>query len=244
MKKNYSKLELKMVKYKDLITIPVIENNDPFIIVSQSDIPNKYMPGMTDMQKVLGEKIIVRKSVYDKLLSAQTDLQKQYPSLSLFLTYGFRSLEIQTARFTQQLKDVSKQFFSDPLALYEEVHRSIAVPTVAGHPTGGAIDITIVDIKSNTFLNFGTKQYDYTTKDYYVFSPYISNKAKKNRMLLRRVMLEVGFAPFDGEWWHFSYGDREWAYYYNKNSAIYQQRNLGSSGVRLPLGSLNLASIF
>jgi D-alanyl-D-alanine dipeptidase len=36
-------------------------------------------------------------------------------------------------------------------------------------------------------------------------------------------MLGVGFAPFDGEWWHFSYGDKEWAAYYNKPNAVYEQ---------------------
>jgi D-alanyl-D-alanine dipeptidase len=47
-------------------------------------------------------------------------------------------------------------------------------------------------------------------------------------MLLRSVMLQAGFAPFDGEWWHFSYGDREWAYYYKKKYALYSQVSLSS----------------
>ncbi len=39
--------------------------------------------------------------------------------------------------------------------------------------------------------------------------------------MLRNVMVSVGFAPFDGEWWHFCYGDKEWAVYYNKPAACY-----------------------
>jgi D-alanyl-D-alanine dipeptidase len=124
------------------------------------------------------------------------------------------------------------QFYNDPIALYEEVHRSIAVPTVAGHPTGGAIDISIIDTKSKQFLDFGTKQYDYKTKDFYVFSKNILKKAKEKRKLLRFVMIAVGFAPFDGEWWHFSYGDREWAFYYKKQNAIYeQQKSVSKEGL-------------
>ena len=38
-------------------------------------------------------------------------------------------------------------------------------------------------------------------------------------------MLEQEFAPYDGEWWHFSYGDREWAFYYKKEKALYKQVN-------------------
>ena len=72
-------------------------------------------------------------------------------------------------------------------------------------------------------INFGSKQYDYSTKKCYFFAQSISQNAKENRLLLRNIMIEAGFAPFDGEWWHFSYGDREWAYYYKKMKAIYNQ---------------------
>jgi len=36
-------------------------------------------------------------------------------------------------------------------------------------------------------------------------------------------MVEAGFAPFTGEWWHFSYGDREWAAIWGRDAAIYEQ---------------------
>ena len=38
-------------------------------------------------------------------------------------------------------------------------------------------------------------------------------------------MLEEGFAPYDGEWWHFSFGDKEWAFYYKKDKALFNQIN-------------------
>ena len=34
-------------------------------------------------------------------------------------------------------------------------------------------------------------------------------------------MVAEGFAPFDGEWWHFSYGDREWAAFYGLSQTLY-----------------------
>jgi D-alanyl-D-alanine dipeptidase len=34
-------------------------------------------------------------------------------------------------------------------------------------------------------------------------------------------MVAAGFAPFYGEWWHFSYGDREWAAVYGEPAALY-----------------------
>jgi D-alanyl-D-alanine dipeptidase len=117
-------------------------------------------------------------------------------------------------------------YFKEPESLYEEVHRYIAVPSVAGHPTGGAIDVLLVDLNKKLFLDFGSKIYDFSEKKCYIFNPRITSTGKKNRLLLREIMLRNKFAPFDGEWWHFSYGDKEWAFYYKKNNAIYNQVEL------------------
>ena len=220
------KLESKMVTYSQLKSVSVRESGEAFIAIDMSLIPYGYKNGMTDMKKVLGNNIVVRATVYTKLLRAQEILQKRNPSYSLFVTYGYRSLEIQTSRFLKRLRQVSSTFFSDPISLYEEVHRSIAVPTVAGHPTGGAVDIVLTNPSTGAVLDFGSPQYDYSTKKYYVFDQTISRVAVQNRALLRNCMVDAGFAPFDGEWWHFSYGDREWAYYYKQKFAIYDQKSV------------------
>jgi len=41
------------------------------------------------------------------------------------------------------------------------------------------------------------------------------------RLLLHDLMIEAGFAPYYGEWWHFSYGDAEWAAFYEKSKTLY-----------------------
>lgn len=215
-------LENKMVKFQDLLSIKVKANNEPLMIIDPKIIPCGYLKNMSDMKKLFKNKIIVRKRVYKKLIKAQKDLKKINPSFSLYITYGYRSPAIQTRLFLKQLTRIScLKFFPNPFELYEEVHRFIAVPTVAGHPTGGAVDVLIDNADRKRFLDFGSKIYDFSTKKCYAFFPNISKQAKNNRLLLRKIMLENGFASFDGEWWHFSYGDREWACYYKKKNAIY-----------------------
>lgn len=218
MEKN-RRLEAQMVKYRDLLTIEARECDEP--LVPLDNIPNEYLSIMSDMKKLFGNKIIVRKSVYDRLIKAQFILKDNNKNYSLFVTYGYRTPEIQTKRFLKRLKTISTQFYPSALDLYEAIHRSVAVPTVAGHPTGGAVDIYIIDTSTNLSLDFGSEIYDYSTKKYYVFSQDISNKQKMNRDLLRSLMMKVGFAPYDGEWWHYSYGDKEWAFYYKKKSSLY-----------------------
>jgi zinc D-Ala-D-Ala dipeptidase len=223
MKTNYFNLEKKIPRYQDLISVKIQENNESFIKLTPKIIPYGYSPIFSDMKKIIGNDIYLRKILAKKIERAQKILQEKYPNLSLFVTFGYRDLKIQTKRFLNELKK-QRKYYSNPDDLYEEVHRYIAVPAVAGHPTGGAIDIIIVDNNTKKSIDFGSKQYDYSTKDCYVFTNTITKRQKDNRMLLRSVLTSVGFAPFNGEWWHFSYGDREWAFYYKKNYAIYEQK--------------------
>jgi D-alanyl-D-alanine dipeptidase len=204
--------------------VKVRDNDEKFVTLDPRQIPNGYLPEMSDMKVVFGPKIVVRKSVMKKLLLAQKELQKNYPNLSLYVTYGFRSLEIQTQRFLKVLRD-QREYYSSPVILYETVHRFVAVPEVAGHPTGGAVDVIIKNQTGRT-IDFGSQQYNYETKKCYVYAPDVDPEAKKNRMILRSAMMTSGFAPFNGEWWHFSFGDREWAFYFKKDKAFFAQKTI------------------
>jgi D-alanyl-D-alanine dipeptidase len=192
-----------IVKYKNLINIKVSDNNEKLLIF-QNDF-------------------LIRESVLKKLLIAQKQLEIVNQNLTLSLKCGYRSMETQIKMFIEQVNIFSQQYFENPIDLYERVHQFIAVPSVSGHPTGGAIDITIVNKKNKKEIDFGSRYLDFKNPNISVFSKNVSKTAKKNRMLLRSLMVKNGFAPFDGEWWHFSYGDKEWAFYYQKKFAIYNQ---------------------
>lgn len=219
----YIALEQQMVPFAALRTIPVLPNNEP-VIRLRPKIPNGYLPPMTGQEKTLGPEIIVRKQVADKLMHVQHRLQQTMPTLELYVAFGYRTSEFQLLRFQERLCSVIRlDWTDDPLLLFEKTHRMVAVPSVAGHPTGGAVDVLLRHVASKTFLEFGSDIYDYTTKQHYTFAPGIPPVQKQYRLLLRRLMMEQHFAPFDGEWWHFSYGDREWAWYYKQPYAFYDQ---------------------
>ncbi|MDG9793800.1 M15 family metallopeptidase, partial [Brucella anthropi] len=143
------------------------------------------------------------------------------------VVYGYRHLDIQTKKFeAEKARVLAGSPTLSGIELLETIHRFIAVPEVAGHPTGGAVDVRIVD-ENGRALDMGTALMDFSP-DTYVSSPFISREAWQNRQLLRACMVKSGFAPFEGEWWHFSYGDREWARYYCKPSALFTQIRFSS----------------
>ena len=223
MKKNliYQRLEQKFVKYRDLKKIAVFDCGEPLVELTKKDgLLGEYQSQLFKMEKIRKGKIFVRQGVKTRLILAQKILKRESSNFILLVTYGYRLPQIQE-RYFQKIIDNLKSKYQDKDSLYEAAHRLVAVPKVAGHPTGGAVDVTIFNKRKRRPIDMGTKIYDFKTKDIYTFSPFITKKQKENRLLLRRCMLKAGFAPFDGEWWHFSFGDKEWAYYYKKDFAIY-----------------------
>ena len=213
------------LKYQDLLTIKDYNretNKEKFILIPLSDeyVFGKYIEGMDMLE--YGKQIPVRKSVYNKLIKVAKKLKSVNKHYRIVVVYGFREIKKQERYFNEILEEV-KGKFANEMDMYEYIHEKIAVPSVSGHPTGGAVDVAIYNEETKNILNFGTEILDFTSNRCYYKNEEISEEAKNNRALLRNMMLEEEFAPYDGEWWHFSYGDKEWAFYYKKNKALYHQ---------------------
>lgn len=193
-----------LVKYKDLIKIDVVDNGEKLISFQDN--------------------FLLRENVVKKLKQVEIQLQSINPNYVIQVLSGFRDMSKQIKMFKNQLSLISqKRFYQNSVDLYEKVHQYIAVPSVAGHPTGGAVDLLIINKNTNKPINFGSNYLDFNDSNIKYFSKLITNQEKENRKLLRQIMIQNEFAPFDGEWWHFSYGDKEWAFYYKKPNAIYNQ---------------------
>ena len=216
-----------LVRYQDLIKINEVNKvtmNQKFVSIptNSNKVIGRYV---TDLNELEYSPIIkVRKQVLKKLNIADSLLKEVNSNYQLMVVYGYRSMEKQVKYFNEQIKKYQNKF-KDKLELYEFVHEKIAVPEVSGHPTGGAVDVVIYDMKNEKIIDFGTKVHDFNEFKSYIYYPKVKGYEYNNRILLRKVMMKAGFAPYDGEWWHFSYGDREWAFYYNKNKYLYPEVN-------------------
>jgi D-alanyl-D-alanine dipeptidase len=216
------RLEAGMTTYMDLVDIVANDNGEPMVELTASShlLVNQRYP---EMVPVTGDKIFVRQSVKAMLGAICLDLTEKDKSLQLQVVFGYRSLDIQTKNHGKEKQKLQSQF--DGLDLIEAAHRRVAEPTVAGHPTGGAVDVQLA--RGAVPLPFGTEIRDFVPESY-AKSPFVYPVPERNRMLLRQAMVNGGFAPFNGEWWHFSYGDREWAKVSGESEAIYQQIEFSS----------------
>jgi len=187
-----------------------------------------------DMLPYTGESMLLRSSVAERLVQAAELLAREVPGSLLKLVYAYRHPEVQTRYFERESRRIRERNPEISEAeLQAKAHLFVAVPEVAGHPTGGAVDVTILGTDGAP-LDMGTGIADFTDEERItVFSTRITPEQRTNRMLLRRAMMSAEFAPFDGEWWHFSYGDREWAAYYGKSSALFGPISTDTSGTML-----------
>jgi zinc D-Ala-D-Ala dipeptidase len=53
------------------------------------------------------------------------------------------------------------------------------------------------------------------------FSENTTDIQRKNRLILLKAATQVGFVNYGFEWWHYSYGDKMWAFVKGKKEAIY-----------------------
>ena len=209
----YKLLEDKMIEYADYVDMPINPQDDLLSRLTPKISTHQIDP---DMLPYTWRHIYVREGVARRLEHAATLLEQYDDHLQLEVVYGYRAPEVQQQLFRKFEKELRSKYKGKKL--FDEVQRRLAPIEVAGHPAGAAVDIHI--IKNGLPIDFGTRIWEFVP-DSYTFSPFISRHAWDNRQLLRRIMMSVGFAPFDGEWWHFSYGDKEWARYYGRSAAIY-----------------------
>lgn len=215
MQPNYKNI----TRLSDTIGIPVSENNEPVVELSKELFKIGYKK--QDMVPFFGERIFVRKTVAEMLISVQKDLSEEAPNLQLYIFYGYRTPAIQQKYFDSSLKIAKTENIGLSDGEYLEIAHSMSAHIKsAGHTVGGAVDLTIWDRTANKELDMGSDPIKFGDAAYTNY-PGLTEEQKNNRNFLSRLMIKQGFAPFLGEWWHFSYGDKEWAFFCKKPNAIY-----------------------
>lgn len=213
-----SHISYPIASIKQLRSMNAGENNEPLVDLNKlgSEIICDYR--RTDSSDT---KILVRETVACKLINVQARLSKHHPHMQLIVVEGYRSPKYQETYFLSQLliqKEKHPKLEFD--ALLELTNQFVALPSVAGHPTGGAVDLTIG--LNHQEVDMGGSIADFSRPERLpTYSTEVTQEQAQYRQLLHDLMCEEKFAPFYGEWWHFSYRDREWAVFYDKPSSIY-----------------------
>lgn len=106
---------------------------------------------------------------------------------------------------------------------FAETRKYASLPSAIGdsycapHLSGGAIDLTIVELKSGKVLDMGTPLDECSERAHF---DYFERKddltagellIRGNRQLLRFAMEQAGFTSYQYEWWHYDLGTMFWS---------------------------------
>ncbi|MET3108023.1 D-alanyl-D-alanine dipeptidase [Oxalobacteraceae bacterium GrIS 2.11] len=171
----------------------------------------------------------LRKTVYRKLVAAQRLLPNH---LRLCLYEGYRSLELQNLLFCKRYQSLNRLHPEwDKIRLFHETTKLVCplinpdgTLNTPPHSTGGAIDVYLIDRRGN-LVDMGIPAADWMTdldgSLSRTDSSTISGIAQMHRSMMSRALEKVGFVNYPAEYWHWSYGDRYWAYLNKKPFALY-----------------------
>ena len=209
-----------------VLAIPIQDNEEPLIdLRSQTEIaygPSPEIPNNTDYTKI-------RRTVYEKLKAAQALLPQ---GLKLCLYEGYRSYALQKKLFDHRFKEIQKAnptlsheaLFIETTKFVSPVVNLDGSPNVPAHNTGGAVDVYLINHQGEA-IEMGASLSDLSTdlngERSKTNSTTISSAAQHYRKIMGKALTAVGFVNYPTEFWHWSYGDRYWAFHTQQPYALY-----------------------
>ncbi len=162
----------------------------------------------------------IRKSVYAMLLEAK----KTLPANHHFMVFeAYRPLARQVMLWNKVAALVKEKY---PNATPEEARAINETYTAdpyngigSGHQACCAIDISLCDDHGVAYdMGTGMHEFNPLTK---TNADGITADAASKRKILVDALESAGLINYPAEWWHFSYGDHQWAYLVGKTECPY-----------------------
>lgn len=193
--------------------IDLLKINNPRI-KALSSIDKKYQNTYEEFSKV-------RLGVYKKLVKMLKFIPKD---VGIAYFEGLRPLWKQKEYFDKKFKEILIEIKDKELAYQETTkHVSPFIDNIPTHGTGAAIDITLFKIKDGRYVLIDMGMFDTIhghNPQQETFSENTTEQQRKNRLMLLNAAIKSDLVNYGFEWWHYSYGDKAWAYV-KKKKAMY-----------------------
>ncbi|RSN22354.1 dipeptidase [Amycolatopsis sp. WAC 04169] len=213
-----------------IAAVPVRECGEPLVDLRETGAI-RIDPRLADDRGAFAH---VRLSVADRLVAAQCQLPR---GLRLLVVEGFRPREVQERYFEDSMARIARanpEWSSAQVAA--EAATYVSPPEVAPHVAGGAVDLTLctvdgVELPMGTDVNATPPEYG---TECFTESALIGPEARANRETLIDAMTATGFVNYPSEWWHWSYGDRYWAFATGVKHARFGPAGFPATGTVVP----------
>ena len=119
------------------------------------------------------------------------DAYRPVSAVKHFLLWGIEDLDLRM-----------KPFFYPELEKQDLFERGY-IASQSSHSRGSTVDLTLLDMKTGMEVDMGSS-FDFFGEASHPAYKGITETQYENRMMLRKLMVNNGFAPIDCEWWHFT----------------------------------------
>jgi len=207
--------ELEIVKLQS--KIPIEENGSPLISLKDCGLDLIFEPSMKRDYQYL-----VREEIAEKIGNISLVLEEQ--DKTLVIRSAWRSFEHQRLLWENKVGLFKEKEPNRSLKEIQKLVSQYVAPfNKSMHATGGAVDALIYDQNEERVMNFGTNNGMKIElgEECYPYHPGISEEAKISRKLLISLFEEEDFVCDSLEYWHFDFGNANWAIGRNKKFAIY-----------------------
>lgn len=176
-----------------------------------ADIDRFHAYAKLDSDK-MPRKMLARQEVIDRIREADQLLPAPF---TLTVLDTWRSKEAQ--------RELGRIYGLDPKYVADPDDKELVAP----HTMGAAVDLTLSVEGKPLPLGSDFDQFDETSAAMHLERKLDLTEQEELdrdlRRLLGKVMLEVGFAPLESEWWHWSYGDQRWAAFTGRQATLFAQ---------------------
>lgn len=192
---------------------------EPFWTIEGDFEGDRYRAYMAEHPEYTG--VYIRPELMKRVEKAAESLG---PRFKMIVRAAHRPVEVQRRLIVDCLADykLENPGVSNKEA-WEHVHTYVDDPdnpdAFPSHSVG-AIDVDVYDTEIGGLVDFGSTTNDDNERSHLHYEG-LTPKQKENRMMLLFAMLGQGLASTAFEWWHFSYGDKTWAWFYRQKDSLY-----------------------
>ncbi len=155
---------------------------------------------------------ILTRQAAEALKSVQKKVRPFGLTLTVFDCYRPQKSVDYFMSWTEKTQDIRKKAQYYPDITKKDLVPKGYIAAKSGHSRGSTVDLNLAyDFRSGSkrsldLLDMGTA-FDFFGLLSHTLNKSISNKARKNRLLLKTLMEEAGFKGLKEEWWHFTLKD-------------------------------------
>ncbi|QEY24554.1 M15 family metallopeptidase [Neisseria animalis] len=211
------------LNWDDLAAIPISENHVPLKMLEPGNRlrirPFYFENGISGAIN----NIYLREEALNRLETALSLLPEAY---GIEVLDGWRPVAVQEAlRNDFYRKIVSRHPEYSEAEIATVLDQFVANPhnhtMPPPHSTGGSVDLTLFDMQTGQALDMGTAFDEPSRRSHTAALEETDLPAKNYRRLLVHIMRQAGFSNIPTEWWHFDYGNQNWAFYTRQPYAVY-----------------------